>query len=71
MSKAQELAAELVEAVEGFPQPTKLESEAANLLRTQDALLRQALEALEWSLPKDGGAITYDEVIYTIKEHLK
>ena len=53
------VADELVEPMEGFPEPTTLEKNAAALLRTQhaaierkDALLRQALDALEFDLSK-------------------
>lgn len=53
--EALKLADELLEPMEGFPEPTTLEKNAAALLRTQhtaierkDALLRQALTLCEW-----------------------
>ena len=50
--------------------------EAAALLRTQDALLRQALDAMEWEqkwneLQKTRNNVSTIEAIEAIKEHLK
>jgi len=76
MSKAQELAdrMHIYKA-----KPTTLESEAATLLRAQDALLRQALEALEkvymeCEVHSDDGEtamIKARNAIRQLEEHLK
>ena len=52
---------------------TATTKEAAALLRQQDALLRQALEALDSGIALDDGSIDTDylDAITAIKEHLK
>jgi len=46
MTDAERIAQELVEAIDGFPQATKLEQEAAALLRSQAAEIERLREAL-------------------------
>lgn len=73
------LADELLEPMEGFPEPTTLEKNAAALLRTQhaaierkDALLRQALGALEqcWNDPNFRNYELENEAARAIKQEL-
>lgn len=66
MTKAQELA----NMIERDTYPLSPFRPAAALLRAQDALLRQALEALEAVLPQNMGPRIYP-AIKAIKEHLK
>lgn len=68
MSKAQELAT-LLEKMKSEGWSTQNEDQAAALLRTQDALLQQALEALEWDF--GGEPCGTQQAINAIKEHLK
>jgi len=46
MTEAERIAQELVEEIDGFPQATKLEQEAAALLRSQAAEIERLREAL-------------------------
>ena len=76
MSKAQELAVQLNAMTAGIP---RVKDEAAALLRQQDALLRQALEALEKVYMEcevhsdDGQAamVKASSAIRELEEHLK
>jgi len=71
MNEAQELAAQLDKEQIDTLRRDMLNHEAATLLRTQDALLRQALDALELTLPHLYPAYTQRDAITAIKEHLK
>ena len=66
MSKAQELAVQLNSMTAGIP---RVKDEAAALLRTQDALLRQALVAME--LFVDEPHYRIEQAVKAIEEHLK
>lgn len=71
------LADELLEPMEGFPEPTTLEKNAAALLRTQhaaierkDALLKMALAVLGASWPDEDYEDRYTEAVLAITKEL-
>ena len=70
MSKAEQLALQLVEDIKWFPQATKLEREAAALLRQQDALLRDALYALDYAAGMSGCDCPICTTKQKLQEHL-
>lgn len=76
MSKAQELAAQLDKEQIDTVRRDVMNHEAADLLRTQDALLRQALEALDIAFGYEGDVFgkqhnNVTDTFVAINEHLK
>ena len=47
MTEAERIAQELVEEIDGFPQATKLEQEACNMIRSQAAEINRLRDELE------------------------
>lgn len=64
MSKAAELA-------QIYAMGTNVDKKVARILRHKEAVIKQCLEALEWSTPSDDAVETYWQAIAAAKEVLE